>query len=312
MQRQWKKTRHLFQKIAKYTGKARTKEAIKLQVVDKWLEDHYEILNEIVAHNKVHFSQAKGCALSNRSFQQVTDHNSLPDLNNLPELERKFIQEINSFQTTTTQDEIDFEVWRHKFKTWRETTWTSTSRLYLGHFKSLVVIPHQWDHDHCKRDNQMESYQQELLESTLCIVNFSIQSGTILDLWINATNIMIPKKNRSYQVTDYRNIHIYECDMNAMLSLKWKEALKQSEDQNVICPSQVGGRKQRSSQFPIHIKISQLEISMLTQKDYGQINYDAKACYDRILPNIAAMPSWVHGVSNKIVNLHNNLLLQMR
>jgi hypothetical protein len=243
--RQWKKTRHLFQKIAKYAGKARTKEAFKLQVGDKWIEDPNEILNEIVAHNKVHFSQAKGCALSNRSLQQVTDPNSLPDLNNLPELERKFIQEMNSFQTTTIRDEIEFEVWRQKFKTWRKTTWKSPSRLHLGHFKSLVVIPYQWDHDHCKRDNQMESYQQELLESTLCIVNFSIQSGTILDRWINATNIMITKKNGSYKVTDYRNIHIYECDMNAMLSLKWKEALKQSEDQNVICPSQVGGRKQR-------------------------------------------------------------------
>jgi hypothetical protein len=126
------------------------------------------------------------------------------------------------------------------------------------------VIPYQWDHYHCKRDNQMESHQQELLESTLCTVNLSIQSGTILDCWINATNIMIPKKNGTYKVTDYRNIHIYECDMNAMLSLKWKEALKQSEDQNVICPSQVGCRKQRLSQFPIHIMIAQLEISRLT------------------------------------------------
>jgi hypothetical protein len=88
MQRKWKKMRHLFQKIAKYTGKARTKEAIKLQVGDKWIEDPNKILNEIVAHNKVHFSQAKGCALSCRSIQQVTDPNSLPDLNNLPELER--------------------------------------------------------------------------------------------------------------------------------------------------------------------------------------------------------------------------------
>jgi hypothetical protein len=71
MQRKWKKMRYLFQKIAKYTGKATTKEAIKLQVGEKWIEDPNEILNEIVAHNKVHFSQAKGCALSCRSIQQV-------------------------------------------------------------------------------------------------------------------------------------------------------------------------------------------------------------------------------------------------
>jgi hypothetical protein len=56
LQRKWKKTRQLFQKIAKYTGKARTKEAIKLQVGEKWIEDPNEILNEIAAHNKVHFS----------------------------------------------------------------------------------------------------------------------------------------------------------------------------------------------------------------------------------------------------------------
>jgi hypothetical protein len=71
-------------------------------------------------------------------------------------------------------------------------------RLHLGHFKSLVVIPYQWKNDHRKRDRQIERYQQEVLESTLCIVNFAIQSGTILERWINATNIMISKKNGSY------------------------------------------------------------------------------------------------------------------
>jgi hypothetical protein len=35
MQRKWKQTRYRFQKIAKYTGKAKLKEAIKLQVGEK-------------------------------------------------------------------------------------------------------------------------------------------------------------------------------------------------------------------------------------------------------------------------------------
>jgi hypothetical protein len=100
--------------------------------------------------------------------------------------------------------------------------------------------------------------------------------------------------------------------MNAILSLKWKEVLKKSEEQNSIITSQVGSRKKRSSQFPIHIEISQLEISRITCKEYGQINYDAKACYDQILPSIAAMSSLVHRVNDKIVILHNNLLLKMK
>jgi hypothetical protein len=121
MQRKWKQTRNLFQKIVKYTGKAKLKEAIKLQVGDKWIEYPDDILNEIVAHNKVHFSQTKGCALSCRSLQRVTDPKSFTYFNNLPELEQKFIQEMSSFQNTPICKEIEIEVWKHEFKTWRET-----------------------------------------------------------------------------------------------------------------------------------------------------------------------------------------------
>jgi hypothetical protein len=112
MQRKWRQTRYLFQKIAKYTGKEKSKDTIKLQVGEKWIEDPNKILNEIVAHNKVHFSQGKRFALSCRSLQQYTDPNSLPNLNNLPELERKLIQEMSSFQTKTIQDEIEIEAWK--------------------------------------------------------------------------------------------------------------------------------------------------------------------------------------------------------
>jgi hypothetical protein len=59
------------------------------------------------------------------------------------------------------------------------------------------------------------------------------------------------------------------------------------------------------------METAQLEIARLTRKQYGQINYDARACYDRILPNLAAMTSLVHGVPESIVYLHNRLLLGM-
>jgi hypothetical protein len=72
----------------------------------------------------------------------------------------------------------------------------------------LVVVSYQWKNDKCKSDSQIKIYQQELLESTLCIINLAIQNGTILERWINATNIIIPKKNGSHKVTDYRNMHI--------------------------------------------------------------------------------------------------------
>jgi hypothetical protein len=61
---------------------------------------------------------------------------------------------------------------------------------------------------------------------------------------------------------------------------KMERGIKTIRRPKIICPSQVGSRKQRSLQFSMHIEIYQLEIPRLTLKDYGQINYDAKACYD--------------------------------
>jgi hypothetical protein len=40
---------------------------------------------------------------------------------------RESLKEMISFQTATIRDEIEIEVWKHKFKTWRETNWTSLS-----------------------------------------------------------------------------------------------------------------------------------------------------------------------------------------
>ena len=98
-----------------------------------------------------------------------------------------------------------------------------------------------------------------------------------------------------------RNIHIYESNLNATLALKWKEALQESENHEIITSQQFGSQKTMSAHDPVYIELAQMEISRLTREQYGQINYDARACYDRILPNIASMVSIAHGVPEELV-----------
>jgi hypothetical protein len=93
-----------------------------------------------------------------------------------------------------------------------------------------------------------------------------------------------------------------------MLAIKWKKALIAAEDAGLITNSQYGGRKHMLSQDPAYIKMAQMEIARLTRTNYGQINYDARACYNRILPNIAPMVSRIHGIPNSIIKIHHNLL----
>ena len=69
--------------------------------------------------------------------------------------------------------------------------------------------------------------------------------------------------------------------------------------------------KRENIQLPILLQVLQQDISRVTRKPYGQINYDAKACYDRILPNLTSIVSGSFGVSPSIVKLHHHLLQNM-
>jgi hypothetical protein len=50
----------------------------------------------------------------------------------------------------------------------------------------------------------------------------------------------------------------------------------------------------------------------MTRKQDGQINYNAKACYNCILPNLASLISQRFGVHGNEVRLHHHLLKNMQ
>ena len=96
-----------------------------------------------------------------------------------------------------------------------------------------------------------------------------------------------------------------------MLAIKWRAAIYNAEEANQLSESQFGSRKGKNTKIPILMEILQQDISRLTRRPYGQINYDAKACYDRILPNLASIVSNAFGVPESIVKLQNHLLHHM-
>jgi hypothetical protein len=103
----------------------------------------------------------------------------------------------------------------------------------------------------------------------------AIKTQTSLTRWKRVNNIIIPKKKDARSLKYFQNIHIYEADWNAIMSIKWKEALKQSEDSNMLQPNQFKSRKQKSTMQHLQLEISQIEISRLSRQQYGQIYYDA-------------------------------------
>ena len=66
----------------------------------------------------------------------------------------------------------------------------------------------------------IQDMQTILFETQLAIVNVAAKVGRPLNRWKNAVNIVIPKQKGTIDITKFRNIHIYECDLNAFLSIK--------------------------------------------------------------------------------------------
>jgi hypothetical protein len=68
----------------------------------------------------------------------------------------------------------------------------------------------------------------------------------------------------------------------------------------------------RNANDSIFIEEFQFEISRTTRKALIQINYDATSCYDRIIPNLAALVSRKFGVPQSVVQANINTLLHAK
>ncbi len=93
-----------------------------------------------------------------------------------------------------------------------------------------------------------------------------------------------------------RVIHLYEADYNLMLGIKWQIALYQAEAFRELNTGQYGSRPRRNAVDPVLIEELQFKISRASRKTFIQTNYDATACNDRIVPNLAMMLSKRFGV----------------
>jgi Reverse transcriptase (RNA-dependent DNA polymerase) len=307
------KIKQLYRKISYYTEKRKDNEPLIIQSENhQWVQDPDDIAHHMTQHNKKHFSQAKGCPFSDKTLEDIRNPwSTILNDPNLPPLEKQFIHLLRNLDKPKIEQEITLDDWKKKYKSWKESTSTSPSGMHLGHYKSLLTQHYVQDDESCKIDEKLDTIQQQLFQTTLDIVNLSIALSFPLKRWTKAINIVIPKRKHVTSFNHLRNIHLYESDLNATLALKWKEALQESEKKGIIVNHQFGSRKKMSAHDPVYLEIAQAEISRLTREQYGQINYDARACYDRILPNIASMVSMAHGVPEKMVNLHHTLLKSM-
>ena len=298
------------------------------------------IVHHLQQRNRKHFSQAQGTPFttdplsSDLGFLGDTPFaddilDGLYDTSHLQEHVRilvnhmRFTYELanlSTFPTITKQEFLD------KLKVWKESTTTSPSGLHLGHFKALLArhkysnepdeTPDSEPHDHVgqtlteesppaledlsAKKRELDHMQQSLIDLHLNLINYALERGYSYRRWQTIANTMLFKDPGSVKIHRTRVIHIYEADFNLFLGLKWRTALYQAEASKQLNDGQYGSRPRRNAIDPVMIEELQFEISRLSRRTFIQTNYDATACYDRIIPNMAMLVSRRFGVAKSV------------
>ena len=115
---------------------------------------------------------------------------------------------------------------------------------------------------------------------------------------------MILKDPNDFRIHRLRVIHLYEHDYTLLVALKWKQLIKQASDNNYLNASQCGGVPERDSIIPTIIEELQYEISRASKRPLVHKDYDATACYDRIIMNLGGLNDRSYGMHphNIIIN----------
>jgi ribonuclease HI len=138
--------------------------------------------------------------------------------------------------------------------------------------------------------------QQDLLEVHMTLLNYGLSRGYAFQRWKTVANTILFKDPGVIKIHRTRVIHLYEADYNLAMGLKWRKALHQAEILKSLHNGQFGSRPHRNAIDPVFIEEMQFELSRLTRKTFAQTNYDATACYDRIIPSLAVLASRSFGV----------------
>ena len=75
----------------------------------------------------------------------------------------------------------------------------------------------------------------------------------------------------------------------------------QAEALKALNDGQYGSRPRRNASDPVFLEELQCEVSRATRQPVILTSYDAAACYDRIVPNVASLVSRKFGVHPQVV-----------
>jgi hypothetical protein len=201
--------------------------------------------------------------------------------------------------------EITAEKMMEKYRRWKERTSTSPSGRHLGHFHALFrPLKAKDDED---RD-RLESLRKDIVEMHATMLQTAYDNEHVYKRWEYILTCMLGKDSGIPRIHRLRVIHLYECDLNLLFSVFFRELDQHCEDNYLINKGVYGCRPNRRAIDPVFVDVTQTEMAMVTRKPLVKFNNDATACFDRILVHLLNLCLRSYGMPKKLTKILGELL----
>ena len=289
-----------------------------------------EVETKIIQRNIIHFGQAEGTPFTQPRLTQALGYTGVTDvatrilkghdmsvlLDSLGSGERRTLRQLNDGETSKTISiNISFEEFNTGFRKWREATSTSPSGRHLGHYKALLRA--EWSDAKDANSPQIitnikNPLGNEIFLSLYHIAIATLRAGETLDRWRQVQSSMLEKDPGKPFINRLRVIHLYEADYNMLLKLLWSRKLTwRAHLDGTLHEAQAGSRPGKRAIDLVIFKEHKYLYSRLSRTPLLTMDNDAKACYDRIICNLAMMISQYFGMPAEACSMHAKTIKNM-
>ena len=137
----------------------------------------------------------------------------------------------------------------------------------------------------------LEEQWEQLIQWQVDLLNAAIKHQYSFHRWQSIVNVMILKQPGNHKIHRLHVIHFYEHDYNLLLTIKWCSLIQHCVHTREFSPGQYGGLLGHDAITPTIIEEFQYEISRASKRPLVHLDYDATACYDRIILPMASVIS---------------------
>ena len=192
-----------------------------------------------------------------------------------------------------------------KYRRWKERTSTSPSGRHLGHFHALF---RPLKAKNKKHREQLDDIRQDIIDMHATMLQTAYDNEHVYKRWEYILTCMLAKESGIPRIHRLRVIHLYECDLNLLFSLFFRELDQHCEDNYLINKGVYGCRPNRRAMDPVFVDVTQNEMAMVTRKPLVKFNNDATACFDRILVHLLSLCLQSFGMPKKLTKILGELL----